>query len=164
MQVEPAPLGLFEVKGKGIQLHLAAQPYKAVLPHLDVGLEDVLIFLPGHGRDTVGGDHQIIVVGILIGREDFSLKNQLYAQPGCASLKDLQQLDPSDAAEAVAAGSELGSLEVNVDVVPVAKCLGNFSVGLFVDTFEAIHGLVGKHDAPTKSIVAAVTLDDRDVP
>src|SRR5229473_3523463 len=121
MQVEPAPLGFLEIEGECVELSAATQPDKAVLPHLNVGLEDMLVFPARDRRRAVRGNHQIVAGRVVIGIGDFGLEDELHAPCNRAPLEDLQQLDASDPAKAVAAGGDLAALEKNINIVPVAE-------------------------------------------
>src|SRR5258707_5432178 len=121
MQVEPAPLGFFEIEGERVELSAAAQPDKAVLPRLNVGLEDVVVLPPCDGRCAVRGNDKIVARRVIIRISDFSLEDQLHTPCHRASLEDLQQLDAGDSAKAVTAGSDLAALEEDINIVPVSE-------------------------------------------
>ena len=75
VQVEPAPLGFCEIESERVQLLPGSKPDKAILAHLNVRLEDGLVFLPRDGKNAIRCDHKVISRGVGVRTGHFGLKN-----------------------------------------------------------------------------------------
>src|SRR5215831_4923184 len=164
VQVEPAPLGLLEVEGECVQLFAATEPDEPIVARLYVRFENLLVLLARDRGCAIRGDHQVVVHGVVIGIGDLGLEEQLDAQSGRPLLKYVQQLETGDPAKPVTTGCNFSALEMDVNVVPVAKGMSNFGMGFWIYALEAVHGLVGEDNAPAKRGVSVVALDDSDLP
>jgi hypothetical protein len=163
VEVEPAPGRFLEGEGEGVELLLRPEPDEAALAHVDARIEVALV-LAARGRiDAVGTDHQVVFLRIVVGVLEFGGELQLDAEFQRPRLEDLQQLQAPDAAEAVPARNDATVLEEDVDVVPMVEIALDFSDHARIVMAEAVHGLVGKHDAPAEGAVRLVALDHGDV-
>src|SRR6202171_4083922 len=78
-------------------------------------------------------------------------------------MQDVQQSLAPDAGKTMAAGRNCSSLEVHLDVVPVAEGIENFAMRLRIGGLQIAKRLIRKHHTPTKGVVGAVALDDRNI-
>jgi hypothetical protein len=68
MRPDPAMLGLLEDEGEGVvELLVRAQPDELAAAHVDIGPEDVLVFVADPGVDPVRGDDQVVVLAVVLG-------------------------------------------------------------------------------------------------
>jgi hypothetical protein len=114
------------------------------------------------GIDAVGADHQVVFPGIVVRILELGFKFQIDAKFPSPRLEDLQQFQAPDAAIAVSTGDDATALEEHVAVVPVMEIALDLGDDLRVILAEAVHGLVGEHDAPAEGAVGLVALDDGD--
>jgi hypothetical protein len=111
VEVEPAPGRFLEGEGEGVELLLGAEPDEAALAHVDARIEVALV-LAARGRiDPVGADHEVVLLGIVVGVLERSVANcSLTPEFQRARLEDLQQLQAPDAAEAVPARNDASAV------------------------------------------------------
>src|SRR5690349_5626609 len=87
---------------------------------------------------------------------NFAAKIDLDAQLFSAALKNLQQLEPRDAGEAVAVNRDLRITMNDVDVVPRLELFRNLRVRRLISSAQVGERLAGKHHAPTERIVRSI--------
>ena len=68
-----------------------------------------------------------------------------------------------DAAEAVAAGRDHSTLEVDIDVIPVGKALEDLLFGKRIRPLQVPQRFIGEHHAPTERVIGAVPLEHSDL-
>ncbi|MNQ88165.1 hypothetical protein D3C85_1034200 [compost metagenome] len=165
MRLEPAVLGLDEGEGEGVEHLLGAQPDKAAAALVDVGVEGVGVAGADLAVDAVGGNDEVGVVfpgdGLVVLDEVF--KHQLHAHVFATRLQDVQQLLAANADKAVAAAADAAAFEMDVDVIPMVECIANGLSGNGVCLAQVLHGGVGEHHAPSKSVIRTIAFDDGDV-
>jgi hypothetical protein len=159
VKIEPAPRCFLEGKSEGIELLLGAEPDKTALAHVDARIEMALV--PGsRGRiHAIGTDHEVVFPGVVVRILELGLELEAHPEFACAGLEDLQQLQAPYAAEAMATGHHPPALEEHVDVVPMMEVALDFRDHLGIVLAKAVHGLVGKHDAPAEGAVGLVAFD-----
>src|SRR5262245_9342361 len=81
-----------------------------------------------------------------------------------ARMQELEQRDARQAAEAIAAATDLMALVMDRDIVPVGEFLADARIGLGIMAQELIQSVVRKDDTETEGVVIPVLLDDLDVP
>ncbi len=126
--LEPAPLGLDEDEGEGIEQLVRAEPGEAVGAHLDGGLKVIGVACADRAVDAIGCDDQV-GVGEFGDVVDLALEDQLHAEFRRAVLENVEQALAFDAAEAVAAGADDTALEMDVDVVPMDEAVADALFG-----------------------------------
>ena len=82
-------LCFLESKSKRIKQLVGTQPDKAVGPHHDVGLENVLVLAANARIDAVTGNHQICI-GVLGVALHIGLELKHYAQRFAARLQNVE--------------------------------------------------------------------------
>jgi len=162
VRLEPAPLRLLEREGERVEEPVRAQPDVAAAAALDLRLEHGGVLGPHRAVDPVARDDEILrPESVLVG--DVGLEHEPDAERLAARLQDVEQALASDPAEAVAARGDRASLEVDVDVVPVAERGEDLRVRLGVGRFQVAERLVREHDPPAEGVVRQVALDDADL-
>ena len=106
--------------------------------------------------------HDQVGVGKCGGFVQFPVKQQLHTERHGAALQDVQQMPALDAAEAMAAGRDHATLEVDVDIVPVGKALEDLLFGKRIRPFQVPQRFIGEHHAPTERVIGAVPLKHSD--
>mmetsp|Transcript_62125 Transcript_62125/g.171843 ORF Transcript_62125/g.171843 Transcript_62125/m.171843 type:complete len:730 (+) Transcript_62125:1758-3947(+) len=156
VRLKPAPLGLLEVEGEGIEQLRRAQPHKAAAAQVDVGLVGGGVLLADAAVQPVGRDDEVGVQARVVGH--LGLVDQLNAQLLAARLQDVQQLLAADAAEAMAAGDDAAAADMHRDVIPVVEGVGDLGGRLGVGLAQRVDGLVRQHHAPAEGVARAVAL------
>ncbi len=165
MRLEPAVLGLLEGEGERLEQLVRAEPDKAALAGIDVGLEGVGI-APAHAAvDAVGGDDEI---GPVLLREclvvrHVGLEDQVHAELLATLLQDIEQALAADADEAVPARADGASADMDVNVIPVIERRVNPLCADRIGLFEIVHGGVGEHHAPAEGVVGTVAFHHIDL-
>src|SRR5690606_13780139 len=148
VDLEDAGLVLDEHEGERLEDTGGAEPDVFGLAGDEVGLEVLGVLAAQGAVDAVGADDQVGVPETEAGEVrvvlDVAMEAQVGAEPGGALLEDLQQLDPGEAGEAVAAGSDGAPLEVDVNVVPAGEAGRDLLERLGVGGLEVAEGLVGE--------------------
>src|SRR5262245_50112928 len=162
MQVPDAVLVLAKAVGEARERRARTEPDEPVGPQLGGRLEMLRERLAHPAVDAVGPHDQIGlevsgdagVLGLVVHRD---------AELRRAPLQDLEQRQPADAGEPVAARLHHAALVPRVDVVPVGEVGGDVPVARLVGAAEVRERLVREHDAEAERVVGAVALGDRDV-
>ena len=165
MGLEPAMLGLFEDEGEGVKQLVRAQPDKTATPHVDVRLVAGGVALAHPAVQAVGGHHQIgVVFGCkLLVVNHFGLEHQVNAQLYAALQQHAEQTFASDAAKAMAGGTQAAALEVDLDVVPVVERRADVQRRRRVRHMQVRQRLVRQHHTPAKGIERPMPLDHGDL-
>ena len=164
MGLEPAVLGLLEGEGEGVKGFVRAQPDKAAIAGVDVGLEHLGIAAADAAVQAVAGNHQVSLVLLrqrLVVRH-IDLEHQLHPQRQTAVLQDVEQVLAPDAAKAVATGAHTTALEKHLDVVPMVERIANQLAGDRVGRAHVVQRLVRQHHAPAKGVKRLVALGHGD--
>ena len=160
VSLEPAVLGLLKGEGKGVKGFVRAQPDKAAIAGVDVGLEHLGVTAADAAVQAVAGNHQI---GLVLLRQrlvvrHINLEHQLHPERQTTVLQDVEQVLASNAAKAVAAGAHAAALEKHLDVVPVVERVTDQLAGDRVGRAHVVQGLVRQHHAPAKGVKGLVAL------
>ena len=160
--LEPAVFGLLKNEVEGVELLVGAEPDKPVGPRDHVGFKHIGVQVADARVDAVAGDDQIGIREVGVGHHVL-LKHQLDTQLFTTRLQDVEQLLAANAHKTVAAAADGAALETQLDVVPVVEGLLDGGGGGWVPLAHVLHGGVGEHHAPAKSVVRLVALDHGDV-
>jgi len=162
---KPAVLGLLEGKGEGVKGLVRAEPDKAAVAQLDIGLEGAGIAAADAAVQAVAGDHEVGLVargnGLVILHIGF--KHQVHAQCDAAVLQDVEQPLAANAAKPVATRAHTAALEKHLDILPVVEGVANQLRADRIGRLQVAQRLVREHDAPAKGVKRAVALDDGDL-
>jgi DNA-binding Lrp family transcriptional regulator len=88
---------------------------------------------------------------------------QFDAQRPATLLQNMEQALAADTAETVAAGADHLSAEMNVDVIPMRKSVGDAGGALRIGRVKRVHRLIGKDHAPAERVIRPVALDDENL-
>ncbi|CAM4172028.1 hypothetical protein ACMU6081_29490 [Achromobacter mucicolens] len=164
VRLEPAVLGLHEGKGERVEHLFRAQPHEAAAALIDIGMERVRVAGADLTVDAVRGNDEVGIVlagdGLIILNE--VLEHKLDANILATRLQDVQELLAANADEAVTAGADAASLEMDVDVIPMVERIANGLRRDRVGLTQVLHGGVREHHAPAKSVIRTVAFDDGD--
>ena len=161
VRLEPAPFGLLEVEGEGVEELGGAQPDEAALPQVDVGLVGRGVLLAQAAVEAVGRDDQVGIDVRVV--DDLGLVADRDAQLLAARAQDVQQLAAADAAEAMPARDHGAAVDVDGDVVPMVEGLQDLLGGLGIGLAQRRQRLIGEHHAPAEGVAGAVALQHRDL-
>jgi 4-hydroxybenzoyl-CoA thioesterase len=161
MNLKPTMLGSFKRKSERRKFLLGSEPDEAAFTHIHIRIEDTGMAVSQLAIDAVGRNDQIGVAISVLGL-DLELKGLLNAKLGGALLQNVQQLLAADAAKSMTTGTHHRAAKMHVDIVPVIKTGGDGVMRLRVGVAKPLHGLVGKHHAPTEGIARPIALDDLD--
>ena len=151
-----------EGESKGIEGAGRPHPAEAVGAQIHLRAEMAAIGLAQQRVQTIGQHDQIGLVSSRQGCQ-FLLERQLDAQSRGAFLQQHQQSFTRTAAKAVAADAESLAPDLDSDVIPIGKGLGDRLVALAVGLFEIVQRLVGKDHAEAESVIGLVALDHMDI-
>ena len=160
---KPAVFGRLKRKGKCVKGFVRAQPDKAAVAQLDIGLEGFRIAGTDAAVQSVAGNHQ---VGVVLRRDSLvvlhiGFKNQINAERNAALLQNVQQPLAAYAAKAVATRAHAAPFEKHLDIVPVVERIANQLGADRVSQAQIAQRLVRQHHAPAKGVKRAVALDHR---
>ena len=133
------------------------------MPRIELRPEDLGPGISGRAVDAVRADDQVVRAPQLVEcRRGLAVVD---ADPGLLAplTQDREQPLPADGREPVAAGGEDLSMEMDVDVVPDRKVLGEPLVEGGVGMFDASERLVGKNDPEAKGVIGGVSLPNLDL-
>ena len=148
-------------EGEGVPQAIAAEPDEACPAGGDAGLK-VLAAGAADGRvDAVGGDDQV-AGGEAIETVEAGLVLDAHAELAGPGGEDLEQPDPANAGEVVAARADALTAKVDVDGVPAGEASADLGEALGVGLGEVAHGLLGEDHAPAPGHALGVFFDDRD--
>ena len=157
-------LGLFEREGEGVELFLGAQPHKAALAQVDVGLVNAGVTGADAAVEAVAGNHQVGAVlrgqGLVVGH--VGLEHQLHTQLQAAVLQDVEQPLAANAAKAVAGGAHAAPLEEHLDIVPMVERIANQRGCGRIGRLQIRQRLVRQHHAPAEGVERPVALHHGD--
>ena len=165
MRLKPTVLGLLEGKGESVKGFVRAQPDKAAITHINVGLVGVGIAGADAAVQAIAGNHQVGLVvlrqRLVVGHVGF--KHQLHIQLFAALLQDVEQVLAAYPTKTMATGAHALPFEKHLDVVPMVERIPNQLRGVRVGGLQVLQGLVAEHHAPAKGVVGAVAFDHGDL-
>src|SRR3984885_1425094 len=159
--LEPAMLGLAEVKSERVERLVCAKPDVAIGTDQQVGPELIGISFPDLRIEAVGRDDEVGVREFKVGT-DLAIEQEPHAKRLATSLQDVQELLAADADKAVTRRALPRTLEDELDVVPMIEGVGDLRRALGVRGAHRAHHRVRKDDAPAERIVGLVALDHGD--
>ena len=162
MQCEPAPLGLFECKGKGVEALARAEPNVPAGAQIDRRAEVGGVFA-AHDAVRAVGDHQHVGVADRFVVADLAAEAKVDAQFERARLEDGEQTHAPEAGKALTPRAKPPAPEVDVDRVPVHEGRLDRAVSGGIGGGDVAQGLIREDDAPTEGVVGAVALVDDDL-
>ena len=164
MRPDPSLRRLNEDEGEGVvKLLVRAQPDEFTRAAFDVGFEMLREFVSSVRIETVCGDHQIIVVGILRRALYLGLKLQRHTELAGSLLQQQQKSLAPDAAETVAGGGDLLAAVMHGDVIPIGKMAADGFRACGIVGGKIVEGFIGKYHAPAECVVVAIALEYGDV-
>ena len=162
MRPHPAMLGLFEDEGKGVvEFLMRAEPDELAQPRVDIGLEDIGIFIADLGIDPVRGDDQIVIPAIVLGTAELGFELQVDAQFPRAPLQQDQHLLAPDPGKAMPARHRAHPVMHHRDIVPVGEVIADRLRRLGVVGLHPAQRIVRQHHAPSERVIGAVALHHR---
>ena len=161
---DPAFVSLFKNKGKSVvKFLMRAEPDEGAAAHVDVWLEGFFEFHPGSGVQTVGGDHQIVVIHVFGGILDLGLELQVHAQRARPLLQDQQQPLAPNTAETMARAVDHVALVVQGDIVPIGEMAADFACRDGVINLKIVQRFIRQHNAPAEGVIGAVAFQHRHI-
>ncbi len=139
-----------------------AEPDVLVPAVRDGRLEQIGIGAPDEAVCPVRADEQI-GRGQFLDCADGMIEPEIDAQLEASPLQDLQECQPRDTGEPVAADRHSPAAMDDVDVVPCLACRRDSRVRRPVVLAQVIERLIGEDDPPAERVAGAVPLEDRDV-
>ena len=123
MRLKPAVLGFFNGKGEGIKQFARAQPNKAAITFVNVGLVGTGKARAHSGVNAITSNDQIGLVhgGYVCIGIDFLLEQQLNAQLFTTLLQNVQQTLSTNATKAMTTRTHGLPFEMHRDVIPMVE-------------------------------------------
>src|SRR5262249_22743302 len=161
MRDETARLVFAERERQPMKHLVRPQPYVFVLPHINRGLEEILISAAHGAVGPISADRQI-AIAIRFDVSHVGMEPQINAEFAATLPQYAQEFQPANARKPVAANRDPLAFVNDVDVVPDFASADDLFKRRLIAFFEVRKGLVGKDYAPAECVVWPVTFDDDD--
>ncbi len=159
MGPDPARLGLFESEGEGIKRLRRSKPDEAVGSFLYVDPEIFGVGFAEPAVDAVGGDHQVPLAPVVKARIAFRLIMDFDAQLASPGRQYFEQALAANPDESMTGRSDARPMDVDVDIVPMGKFVGDDLAGSWIVRHQILNGLIGKDYAPAEGDAFGVTFE-----